>query len=183
MLPEGLSSSYKRYRDNTNIFSAWLGQTAEEVRIMKTLPAHHANADSTMLSIVDITYFPTMKHLKAPREGNDTTDLDDFLYYPVYQIINKTTRALQDCEPKKFSPAVPPLSLSLFSKEVEGQWVIDGKQEDDVKLTQFLLELAIQEKFQGYGGFKTPPNEPGNNFGDSMRSFYRNCSGKRKYTL
>ncbi|KAB8294266.1 hypothetical protein EYC80_009693 [Monilinia laxa] len=146
----------------------------EENRILKSLPAHHVHADSTMLGIVDNIYFPTMKHFQAPKEANDAADLENFLYYPVYQIINKTMHALQDCEPIDFPPIVPPLSLSLFSKVIEGQSNTDCIQEDDVKLTQFLLELAIHEKFQSYGGFKTPPNEFEDTITHSLRLFINN---------
>lgn len=112
-----------------------------------------------------------MNHFHAPKEAKDRADLDDFLYYPVYQIINKTMHALQDCDPIKFPPIVPPLSLSVFSKAIEGQSNIDSIQEDDIKLTQFLLELAIHEKFQSYGGFKTPPNESEDIITHSLRLF------------
>ncbi|KAG4028318.1 hypothetical protein MFRU_022g00380 [Monilinia fructicola] len=143
----------------------------EENRILKSLPAHHVHAYSSMLRIVDNMYFPTMNHFHAPKEAKDRADLDDFLYYPVYQIINKTMHALQDCDPIKFPPIVPPLSLSVFSKAIEGQSNIDSIQEDDIKLTQFLLELAIHEKFQSYGGFKTPPNESEDIITHSLRLF------------
>ncbi|KAI9645106.1 hypothetical protein NHQ30_005840 [Ciborinia camelliae] len=131
----------------------------EELRILKSLPAQYFRAGSTMLHVVDTIYFPTMEYFQAPKEEKDTTDLDNFLYYPVYQIINKTVRALEACKPYDFPPAVQPLSLFLFFNGVERQSTIDSQQEDDVKLTQFLLELAIQEKFKAYEGLTKPINE------------------------
>ncbi|ESZ93330.1 hypothetical protein SBOR_6283 [Sclerotinia borealis F-4128] len=149
-----ISSAYLLTNYAVNIVSL------EESRIMMSLPARYVKPESTMLNIVDNIYFPTMEGCHTPGEEKDTTDLDDFLYYPAYQIINKTLQALQDCEPDSFPPVVPPFSLSLFSDGVERQSTIDIRQEDDVRLTQFLLELAIQEKFQVHGGFMAPPNEP-----------------------
>lgn len=122
-----------------------------------------------MLEIVDKINAPTMEHFQDPTKESNTTDLDEFLYFPVYHIINKTLRALQDCEPGDFPPVVPPISISLFSKEIDSQAKIDALQEDDVKLTHFLLELAIQDKLQAYGGFTIPPL----GHGDSITRYLR----------